>query len=208
MWSSWTFQLGLSVTEQQAGCESPCLGFWGSWKEGTCFFVTLSVDSGRPRWICDVYALGATPGGHDFPSLQWGEVKGVSSEMQRTRQKRDNQSYQASWEVSEKANVFSFWRCCSATKVRWVTAFLSCTLLRAINFILFCVPSFAPILSSFLLLFASLPSLLIHFLLGFVECLISLTSLFFSFSLPLPSAFLCFWPCWSLNSFNWNLKGF
>lgn len=77
-------------------------------KKARVFFVTLGVDSGRPRWICDVFALGATPGGHDFPGLQWGEVKGVSSEMQRTRQKRDNQSYQASWEVSEKANVFSF----------------------------------------------------------------------------------------------------
>lgn len=76
-------------------------------------FVTLGVDSGRPRWICDALALGATPGKRAFQGLQWGgEVEGVSpacgTEMQRTGQEeRDNQSYQASWEVFEKANVLS-----------------------------------------------------------------------------------------------------
>lgn len=76
----------------------------------------------------------------------------------REQEEGDNQSYQASCEISEKGNVLCLWRYYPAIKVRWVCCCLSCTFLPAINFS-FCVHSFASTLSPFFQLFAS-PSLI------------------------------------------------
>lgn len=143
------------------------------------FFVTLGVDLGRPRWMCDILAPGCYTwqiclSGSTVGRRGWRGVSSWGNRDAETRQEeRDNQSYQASWEISEMANILSLW----SQLQRWGGSVVVCL-------VLFFLPSIS----------STSVSLLLHLFCPLASCCLLLYSVFALLSSDIFTGHFCCMP--------------